>query len=157
MLQKLERAARALENGLLVVLLTALVALATWQIFMRNVLSASLPWGDELVRLLVLWIALVGSVAASRDGRQIRIDVLARLVPERWSWIPEGLSSAFTAGVCGLLSWHSGRFVLDSRAFGDVLLAEQPAWVLQSILPVGFAIMGYRYLVRALAAAARST
>jgi TRAP-type C4-dicarboxylate transport system permease small subunit len=151
-LEALERNARRFENGLLVVLLSVLVALASSQILLRNVFSTSLAWGDEAVRLLVLWLALVGAVAASRDARQIRIDVLARLLPRRWLWVPELVAAAFTACVCGALAWHSTRFVLDSRAFGDTLLGEQPAWLAQIILPVGFAIIGYRYLVRALRA-----
>jgi len=151
-LAALERSAHRLENGLLVLLLGALVVLASSQIIMRNVFSTSLASGDEAVRLLVLWLALVGAVAASRDARQIRIDVLARVLPPRWVWLPEVVAGVFTVGVCAMLSWHSTRFVLDSRAFGDTLLGEQPAWLLQLILPVGFGIMTYRYLVRTLRA-----
>jgi TRAP-type C4-dicarboxylate transport system permease small subunit len=148
----LERNARRLENALLVTLLGGLIALASSQILLRNVFSGSLAWGDEAIRLLVLWLALIGAVAASRDSRQIRIDVLARVLPERWVWLPEFVAGVFTVAVCSALAWHSTRFVLDSRAFGDTLLGDRPAWVFQIILPVGFAIMGYRYLVRALRA-----
>jgi len=151
-LRLLERAARHLENALLVLLFGSLVALASSQIFLRNALSTSVAWGDEAVRLLVLWLALVGAVAASRDARQIRIDILARLLPSRWVWMPEAAAGAFTAAVCVALTWQSTRFVMDSRAFGDTLLDQQPAWVLQIILPIGFAIMAYRYLIRALRA-----
>ena len=148
----LERGARHLENALLVSLFGSLVVLASSQIVLRNAFSTSLAWGDEAVRLLVLWLALVGAVAASRDARQIRIDILARLLPERWIWMPEAAAGAFTAAVCAALTWQSTRFVMDSRAFGDTLLGDRPAWVLQIILPIGFAIMAYRYLVRALQA-----
>jgi C4-dicarboxylate transporter DctQ subunit len=151
-LDTLERSARHFENGLLVVLLGALVALASSQILLRNVFSTSLAWGDEAVRLLVLWLALVGAIAASRDGRQIRIDVLPRLLPERWLWLPEAVTAAFTTVVCTALAWHSTRFVMDSHAFGDTLLGEQPAWLVQIILPVGFGIMAYRYLARTIRA-----
>lgn len=147
-MHRLERIARALENGLLVLLLAVLIVLASSQIVLRNVFSASLAWGDELVRLLVLWLALIGAIAASRDGRQIRIDVLSRLLPAKVMWVPDSIATAFTAVVCAFLGWHSLRFVLDSRAFDDRLLGDQPAWLLQIILPIGFAIMAYRYAVR---------
>jgi TRAP-type C4-dicarboxylate transport system permease small subunit len=151
-LDTLERSARRLENGLLVVLLGVLVVLASSQILLRNVFSTSFAWGDEAVRLLVLWLALVGAIAASRDGRQIRIDVLPRLLPEHWLWMPEAVTAAFTTVVCTALAWHSTRFVLDSHAFGDTVLDEQPAWLVQVILPIGFGIMAYRYLARAIRA-----
>jgi TRAP-type C4-dicarboxylate transport system permease small subunit len=150
-LRLLERVARALEDGVIVSLLAVLALLASSQIVLRNVFSASLPWSDELARLLVLWLALGGAVAASRDGRQIRIDVVSRMIPERWTWLPDSIATAFTAVVCGLLCWQSVRFVLDSHAFGDVVLGGFPAWLVQIVLPVGFGIMSYRYAVRTLA------
>jgi TRAP-type C4-dicarboxylate transport system permease small subunit len=55
----------------------------------------------------------------------------------------------FTAIVTGLLAWHSWRFVQDSRLYGDVLLNDWPAWIFQSILPIGFGLICYRYVVRA--------
>jgi len=147
-LEWIERWARALENGLLVVLLSLLLLLASAQILLRNVLSSSLPWGDEAVRLLVLWLALLGAIAASRDGRQIRIDVLSRVIPKRLVWIPDSIATGFTAAVCGVFAWHAWRFVQDSRAFGDQMLGDWPAWMLQLILPIGFGVMAYRYAVR---------
>ena len=36
-------------------------------------------------------------------------------------------------------------FVGESREYGDKLLGELPAWVFQSILPVAFLLIGYRY------------
>lgn len=133
---------------MLVLLLSLLIFFASSQILLRNVFSSSLPWGDELIRLLVLWLALIGAIAASRDGRQIRIDVLSRLLPQRSMWIPDGIAMAFTSIACAFLSWHSARFVLDSRAYGDLLLGSAPAWLLQIILPLGFAVIAYRYAVR---------
>ncbi len=146
-LERVERWARAVENGLLVLLLALLILLASSQIVLRNVFSSSLPWGDEAVRLLVLWLALFGAIAASRDGRQIRIDVLSRVIPERLVWIPDSIATAFTSVVCGIFAWHAWRFVQDSRAFGDQILGDWPAWVLQLILPIGFGVMAYRYAV----------
>jgi TRAP-type C4-dicarboxylate transport system permease small subunit len=147
-LDRSDRVARAAENALLVVLLTGLSLLACSQIFLRNALSMSLPWGDELVRLLVLWLAMLGAIAASRDDRQIHIDLLSRLLPSAWLSLSKAAAAAFTAVVCTLLTWQSWRFVQDSREFGDRMLGEWPAWVLQLILPIGFALIAYRYAVR---------
>src|SRR5690606_33547420 len=66
---RLERLGRLLEDALIVLLLGALVVLASAQILLRNVFSMGLAWSDGLVRMLVLWLALLGALAASRDGR----------------------------------------------------------------------------------------
>jgi TRAP-type C4-dicarboxylate transport system permease small subunit len=119
------------------------------------VFSTALQWSDGLVRLGVLWIALIGAVAASRDQKHIAIDVAPRLFGAKWQAPIAVVRFVVTAVVCGLLAWFSLRFVRDSREFGDVLLADLPAWWFQLILPIGFGLMAYRYGVRA-AATARS-
>ena len=75
------------------------------QIVLRNVFSVGLVWADGFVRLLVLWIAVVGAIAASRDHKHIAIDALARVAPP-WMRRAGGVSSLFTSGVAGLLAYH---------------------------------------------------
>lgn len=135
-------------------MLSGLILLASVQILLRNAFSTSLPWGDGLIRLIVLWLALVGAVAASRDGKQIKIDVITRALSGLPLRIAKFTTDAFTVAVAGLLAWHSWRFVQDSRLFGDTLIADWPAWILQLILPVGFLLIAYRYLLRAIGALA---
>ena len=55
----------------------------------------------------------------------------------------------FTATVCGVIAWHAGRFVNETRLYEDLLLGDVPAWILQSILPLAFGVMAYRYVVHA--------
>jgi len=103
------------------------------------------------LRILLLWTAMFGAVAASRENRQIAIDVLSRFLPGRWKNLAMTLVQFFTAAVSGLIAWHSYRFVNDSRMFEDLLMGDWPAWVFQSVIPLGFAMIAYRYLVFGLA------
>src|SRR5690606_26397511 len=107
---------------MLVVFLTGLIVLASSQILLRNVFSLGIAWADGLIRLAVLWLALVGAMAASRDRRHIRIDVVTRLLPPPLQRAAAVLRNLFTAAVCALLARYSWAFVQDSREFGDVLL-----------------------------------
>jgi len=43
------------------------------------------------------------------------------------------------------------EFVRDSRSYGDLLLGQFPAWWFESIMPVAFALIAYRFLLHALA------
>ena len=108
------------------------------------------PWTDSVIRLMVLWLALAGGVAASRDQKQISIDILTRELPSNVKRVADVIAHLFTVLVTGLLAWHSLRFVQDSYAFGDTLMINWPAWVFQLILPLGFALICYRYFLRAL-------
>lgn len=142
---RIEAAGRWLEDALLVALFAGLTLLAVLQIVLRNLGSAGFLWGDGLVRVSVLWIALLGAVAASRDQKHIAIDLARRLLPARFWRLVSIVVDAFTATVCGFLAYYSWAFVRDSRAYGDTLLGDWPAWLFQLILPVGFALISYRY------------
>ena len=149
-LESAERLGRWVENAILFTLLSGLIVLASYQILLRNVFSMGLPWADGVIRLMVLWLGLAGGIAASRDRKQIRIDIITRALPASAKRFTDLVAHLFTATVTGLLAWHSFRFVLDSYAFEDTLLGDWPAWVFQVILPIGFAAISYRYLIWAL-------
>jgi TRAP-type C4-dicarboxylate transport system permease small subunit len=148
---RLGRVLSAAETFLIVVVLGGLVLLASAQILLRNVFSMGLTWSDALTRLIVLWLALLGALAAAREGRHVNMGALVR-------WLPPGLhkpvgfcADAFAAVFSGAFAWHAARFVADSREFGDVLLDGIPAWWLQSVMPVVFALIALEFTARALA------
>jgi TRAP-type C4-dicarboxylate transport system permease small subunit len=142
---QLERAGRAGEDAVLVVVLTGMIVLASSQIVMRNLFDFGFIWSDELLRLMVLWIAVGGAVAASRDNKHISIDVLGRFLPGRLAKAANTVIYLFTAIICGLVTSFSYAFVKMSHEFGDVLLGQVPAWMLQAVLPLGFALITWRY------------
>jgi TRAP-type C4-dicarboxylate transport system permease small subunit len=148
-LARADRVGRILEDATITVLMLSLIILGCAQIVMRNVFSTGVAWADGLGRLGVLWLALLGAVAASRDHRHLAVDVLTRYLSPGVRRISGIATSVFTAGVTGALAWYSWAFVRDSRIYGDVLLDNWPAWTFQLILPVGFALISYRYILRA--------
>lgn len=148
-LNKLDKAGAYAEDTLLVVILVSMILLAAAQIFLRNFFDASLYWGDEMLRLMVLWLTVAGGLAASRMDKHISIEVLDRFLPRRLQLPVRIVIDLFTASICALFSWQSARFVMGSYEFGDTLLIDTPAWMLQIILPVGFGLMAYRHLVLA--------
>jgi len=145
LLAGLERAGRLAEDALLVVLLTSLILLAAGQILLRNFFDIGFIWGDEALRMLVLWLAVAGAVAASRNDRHINIAVLDRFLSGPVGAAKDVLVHGFTAAICGVVAWHSLGFVRTSHEFGDLLLGQVPAWIPQLVLPVGFGLICYRY------------
>ena len=142
-----DRLGQVIENAALVGVLASMVVLASVQIFLRNFMDSGFAWGDEALRLMVLWVAMLGAVAASRENRHIAIDALLRVlppVPKAWSQV---LVYAFTSAVSLVMAWYAWEFVAESREYGDLLLEDLPAWWFQSILPVGFFLIGYRYAI----------
>ena len=144
---RLEKAGQAAEDAVLVIVLTAMILLAAAQIVMRNLFDFGFIWTDEMLRMLVLWIAVSGAVAASRTDKHINIAVLDRFLPEKILLAVKIIVDLFTAGVCLVVTWYSIQFVSTSYEYQDVLLGSVPAWILQLVLPVGFGLISWRYFL----------
>ena len=147
---RLEKAGQAGEDAVLVIVLTAMILLAAAQIVMRNLFNFGFIWTDEMLRMLVLWIAVAGAVAASRTDKHINIAILNRFLPDKIKLLVKIIVHIFTAAVCGVVTWYSVQFVQTSHEFGDILMGSIPAWWLQLILPVGFGLICYRYCLFAI-------
>ena len=141
------RIVATLEDGLLIGLLALMIFLAAAQIVLRNVLGSGFAGNDQLLRILVLWVGLLGAVAASRDDKQINIDMLSRLLPERARFGVRFVIDLFTAAVCVLIAWHAGRFVYSEYNSGSVAFMNIPAWVAELILPLAFGLIALRYIL----------
>jgi len=143
---QLDRLGAHAEDALLLIILIGMILLAGAQIFLRNVLDTSLFWGDEMLRLMVLWLAIAGGLAASRLDKHISIAVIDRFLPEAAQLATRVVLDLFTAAICALFAWHSARFVYSSYEFGDTVMRDVPAWTAQIIMPIGFALMAVRHL-----------
>ncbi|MES9992120.1 MAG: TRAP transporter small permease [Candidatus Thiodiazotropha sp.] len=134
------------EDGLMVLLLSATVLLAASQILLRNLFDSGLIWADPTLRIMVLWLALLGAIAATRENRHIRIDLFSHKLSPRLRSILAAINNLFSALVCGIITWHAVRFVYAEWQDGATLFATIPAWLGEIIIPIGFAVMTLRFL-----------
>jgi TRAP-type C4-dicarboxylate transport system permease small subunit len=135
----------AIEDTVLVLLLGGMLVLALLQIILRNFADTAILWADPALRIGVLWIGLLGAVAASRDGRHITVDALSRALPLKLKKIAGMVSDLFTVTVTLVLAWHAGRLVLEDRSYGVTAFAEVPVWLCELILPVAFVLIAIRH------------
>ena len=140
------------EDFLLVVLVLAMVVFAVAQIALRNFFDSGVLWIDPILRLMMLWVALVGALVASRSNKHIAIDILYRLLPPFWRPWVQSFTFLFTAIVCGLVAYHSTRFVIDEYTYESVFpdIPSLPTWPLQIIIPFAFFVISIRYLIQSL-------
>ncbi len=145
--KRLGRVVATLEDGLLVLILASMIGLAGTQILLRNLFDSGIAWIDPLLRVLVLWLGMLGAMAATRDDHHIRIDVVSRFLNPRQKNVALAVTSLFSAIVCGVIAWYGARFV--SMEWGDetVVFAAVPAWLTELIIPVGFGMMAVRSLL----------
>lgn len=135
------------EDAVLILILLTMIGFAVTQIVARNFFGSGIPWADTFLNILVLWVGLVGAMVATRRDHHIAIDALMRFFSEKVQGIVQRLVDLFTAVICGILAYHSFRFVLIEYESGTLAFSIVPSWLCQSILPVAFSVIALRYLV----------
>jgi C4-dicarboxylate transporter DctQ subunit len=147
LLERLDKIGTAAETVTLVSMLATMMLVAVGQIVMRQVFESSLSWADELVRLMVLWLALVGSIAACRENRHIRIDALSHVLPDTAVKLIRILVDVFAAIVCGIIAVQAWRYLQVEIEYKVTVLVDTPAWIAHAIMPAAFALISYRFLI----------
>jgi TRAP-type C4-dicarboxylate transport system permease small subunit len=160
-LQRIDRAIRRIEGGLLILFLSLMVSLTFVQVALRgfhiygrfqwaNFLMGYLDWTEPLARLLVLWVAFLGASLLTAESKHIKIDLMSELLPSRWLAYREIILSAACVTVTALMVQASLGYVRMEWSFGSRLFPGMPAWIGQIILPAGFFLMLFRFLLRGL-------
>ncbi len=145
--ERLDRASRFLETAILVTLFSSMMLLAVGQIVLREVFNTGFVWADELIKLMVLWLAMVGSIAATRDNRHIRIDALSHVFPRLAIQVTRLVVDLFAAFISGLIAWHAWRYLQVEIEYQDIVLVNTPAWIAHLVVPAAFLLISFRFLV----------
>lgn len=134
-----------IEDALLAGLGIGLLVAAAAQLLFR-LLESGPVWLDPLMRSATLWLALVGALVATRERRQLHIDVLASHLPGHLKTIARVVTALFTATICALLAHASWALVMLEREGSGTTFAGLPNWWLLAILPLVFALMAVHAL-----------
>ena len=74
------KALNRVVDGLAIALFAGILVLVNVQIVCRFVLSLSVPWTEEVSRLLFIWLAYTGAAIGVREGSLIVIDTLPQML-----------------------------------------------------------------------------
>ena len=138
---------RRVERGFLAGALVAIVGLPLVEAAARPLDGIGIPGSLDLVRHLTLWIGFLGAVAAVPAGRHLALGFAAAL-SGRWRGAAEVVAGALTVAVCFLFAKAAFDMVLADRASQTVIAGVLPVWLGEIIMPMGFAMMGWRFLLR---------
>jgi TRAP-type C4-dicarboxylate transport system permease small subunit len=145
---RIERTIERVETALIAILVLAMVLLAGAQILLRNLFDTGFAWADPLLRAMVLWVAMLGALAAARDDKHVGLDLLTHFLHGRTRRIARALALLFGAALSAAMAWYGvGLVQLDYG--GGTSVAGIPGWIVESILPVGFGLLALRLAIRA--------
>ncbi len=137
-----------IEQILIVLFLSSMILVSSLQIILRNLFDTGLSWGDSLIRNLVLWVGFIGASLATREGKHISIDVVSRWLPSLGNKIVTLIIHLFSIFICILLTYASLKFIKNEAQMGEATFLSIPNWVLETILPITFGLMSFRFGLR---------
>lgn len=70
-------------DGITIAIFVAMILVIVFQILFRFALRISVPWTEELSRLLFMYIGFFGTAIAVREKELIVIDLLLQRMPEK--------------------------------------------------------------------------
>ncbi len=147
-IRKIDAGIFAVENVAIILLLGVMVFMAFLQVVLRNFFDTGILWGDIFLRHLVLWVGFIGASIATREEKHINIDILTRVVKPAWiPYIRVGVYLV-TLIICAVLTKAGYVFLSYEKEAGTILFKNIPAWYFQLIIPVGFALIGFRFFLK---------
>jgi C4-dicarboxylate transporter DctQ subunit len=127
---------RRIVDGVLVILLCAMVGLIMFQVLGRYVFNYSISWSEEAASFALVWMTMLGAGLAMRTRSHVGIDVLVTRTPRRVQQIAK--SASFLLGAWFLVVVIVGSFGLISLGMIVRSTALQiPMAVPYLALPVG--------------------
>ncbi|MFH1038438.1 MAG: TRAP transporter large permease subunit [PVC group bacterium] len=139
---------RAGENLLLILALGAMAVVPLAEIVLRRFFHTGISGASPIVQHLVLVAGMLGGAAAARAGRLLSLTTITSVLPPGLRVAARVLSAAFAAGVTSFLCLGSIRYIEVSREAGKILAYGVPVWVVQLVLPLGFAAIAVRLILR---------
>jgi TRAP-type C4-dicarboxylate transport system permease small subunit len=137
-----------LELGIVIILLGTMIVFAFLQVVLRNIFSTGIEWVEIFLRHAVLWLGFLGGALATGNQRHIKIDAVSQLVSKRSKAILQVITNLFAASICVLLTQASIKFLGSEMEMKSIVFDGIPAWYVELIIPVGFALYVIHFIFR---------
>ena len=155
----IDTALARLEGWLIVLFLWLMVIFAFMQVLLRglyphghfqwaNSLMGLMDWSEPMVRLLVLWLTFLGASLITGENKHIKIDLFSTFLPQKWQIVRELVLSLACVIVTSIMLRVSISYIQLEMEFGGNTFLGLPSWIGQLILPIGFALIFFRFLLR---------
>jgi C4-dicarboxylate transporter DctQ subunit len=107
----------------------------------------SIPWLDDVLRMLLIWMVYIGSVSLCLDNDHISMDALYLRLPKPARKVVDVIIALMGIGLCGYVTKIGIDSMRQEIAYDTLLLAGYiPSWPQTLAIPLGFGLMTVTYL-----------
>lgn len=136
-----------LEEGLITFLMAAMTLVTFMQVVARYVFNYSFVWALELTGVMFAWLIFAGMSYGVRVGAHIGVDALVGVLPAGAKRAVAMLALVLCIVYAAIVTVGGYQYVMKMHDVG-ILMQDIPIqqWIPRAILPLGFALLGLRFL-----------
>lgn len=145
-MQTFERYFLATNRWAMIVLLAAMALIVFANVVLRYLTNASIEWGEEVSRHMMIWLTFIGSGIVLRYGGHIAIENLQDACPSRIAKAMRVLVALLLMGFFLMLIWTGYAYV--QRAMLQLTASTQiPFGYIYAAIPVGGLLLLVHFLL----------
>lgn len=139
--QLLDRVARIIERTLALAFVGA-VCLSFGNVIGRYGFGVTLIWADEVQIYVMIWMAFLGAVVASRRRMHLRMDLLVKMLPSGWRRAIQVIELLVIGTLAGVVVYLSGQYAYNMMRLNRLSdVAQIPMWIPHGGVTLGFALI----------------
>ncbi|SHJ27737.1 TRAP-type C4-dicarboxylate transport system, small permease component [Geosporobacter subterraneus DSM 17957] len=138
-----------IEEWILIATYTAMLVIATAQVFFRYVINLSLSWSQDLLTYMLIWSVFIGISLAVKKRKHIKVELAFVILSEKMQFYLKILSNLVFMLFCGIFSYYS-LLKVYKLIFVNPQISEStglPMWMIQIAVPFGFVLSIYRLII----------
>jgi C4-dicarboxylate transporter DctM subunit len=145
----LPAAFRRLEEWTLIAALALAALLPLVNMMGRPLGGFHVPGGAAYLQQLTLWLAFLGGLVATREGRHLTLSTAELFGEGRVRRVGRVVAAAISAATVAVLTYASLGLIGANRQQGNILPNGIPEWVSELVMPVALGLMALRFAWRA--------
>jgi TRAP-type C4-dicarboxylate transport system permease small subunit len=150
-LVKVVRGLLAVTRAAAALFLISSVAINFGNIIGRYFFSVSIPWAEEIMLFLMLGCVFTGCCAVAWEGRQIRMDVVLVMMPDKLREAFNILSDLVMVAAAAAVTIFAWPVITQLAAFDERSQAANfPLVIPQAMIPIGYSLMALLIALRLL-------
>lgn len=138
-----------IEEWILIVTYTAMLIIATAQVFFRYVVNLSISWSQDLLTYMLIWSVFIGISLAVKKRKHIKVELAFVILSRKMQFYLKVLSNLVFMVFCGIFSYYS-LIKVYKLIFINPQISESTGlsmWMIQIAVPFGFVLSIYRLIM----------
>ena len=124
------------------VLLAVMLLVVVFEVGRRYFFGASFPWGNELVRFLMVWVAFVGGAAAFKDGGLVFFDMVLKKLPPKVNAIVKLMTNTTILAFCCYMFYMALQTNFSRSVVAQIAIGLQVSMAIPYFgITLGFALL----------------